>query len=243
MSAAAIFMVIGMECVAIADIEENLDTIVAYGTLPELTAVQEKLKRRDLSDDGNRYLLAYVNWRLAHRLPRNEKKNRKNLLKEAQTLLDGIVDHNAADAEALALRGAVIGDQITGAWSGMKLGSKSSADIENARRLDPGSPRAVLLAGISAFHTPATFGGGIDKSEEALNKAIERFQQLNGESETGQRWPNWGRVDAYVWLGQVYENTERLDLAVEMYEKALRLSPNHVWATQLRDNAQAALDQ
>ena len=222
-----------------AEFEKTLDGIVESGTTQELEAVQAQLKQRDLTDSNNAYMLAYTNWRLAHRLPRNEKKQRNKLLKEAQTLLDGIVEQNGGDAEALALRGAVIGDQITGAWSGMKLGARSKDDLEAARKLDPDNPRAMLLAGISAFHTPATFGGGMDKSETALEDATARFESTNDDSDNARRWPNWGQIDAYIWLGQVFETTERPDQALELYEKALQLSPNHLWATQLRSNALA----
>lgn len=77
----AFFLMTAVASKVTAEFEKTLDGIVESGTTQELEAVQAQLKQRDLTDSNNAYMLAYTNWRLAHRLPRNEKSNAINYLK------------------------------------------------------------------------------------------------------------------------------------------------------------------
>ena len=70
----------------------------------------------------DRYRMAYLDWRIGQLLPDGTKKEKRRLLKRAQHQLELLLEIDPGHAEAHALRGSVIGEQITGMWSGMRLG-------------------------------------------------------------------------------------------------------------------------
>ena len=107
--------------------------------------------------------------------------------------------------------------------SGMTLGPKSSGLVDRAMELDPKNPRVWLIRGMSAMFTPKMFGGGTDKAERDLRKAIELFDAERPVAPA----PSWGRADAYVWLGQALQKDEKHDEARAAYQKALAIQPGY----------------
>ena len=208
----------------------TIDRAVVTGAQEDLAAARDTLQARVQSDGGStrtsdRYLLAYVIWRLSQHLPENEKKEKKRLLKQAEKELKLVLDANPDDAEAYALRGTVIGDRIGGALSGMLLGPKASKSLERAYELAPENPRVALQRGVGFYFTPKTFGGGIEKAQQELTRA----QELYVEEPAEQPWPNWGKVDVFAWLGLILVDSGMIDEAKAMYEEGLRLEPDHAW--------------
>lgn len=127
--------------------------------------------------------------------------------------------------ETYALLSSVIGQQINGPLEAMTLGSKSGELMERALQLGPDNPRVWLLKGIGALHTPAAFGGGSSRAEEALRRAIELFDRDAPRLPA----PAWGKGEAWLWLGQVLEAEKRWDEARQAYEKALSFEPGNNW--------------
>jgi Flp pilus assembly protein TadD len=111
--------------------------------------------------------------------------------------------------------------------AGMRLGPKATSHMTEAVEAGPRNPRVWTLRGIGAFNTPSAFGGGLDRAESYLRKALELF----ASDEAKPPLPAWGRADAHVWLGQVYAKQGRRDLAREQYRAALALQPGHAWIT------------
>lgn len=176
-----------------------------------------------------RYDWAYLNWRMGQVLRDVDPKRRKRLLKEAQKQLDLVLSAEPENAEAHALRGSVIGDRIEGGLSGALLGPKAGSSLDAALELAPENPRVVLQQGISSFFTPRTFGGGREAALRELRRAVELFE-AQPES---QPWPDWGRVDALAWLGQVLEEQSEMEEARALYERALSLEPRNAWVRRL----------
>jgi tetratricopeptide (TPR) repeat protein len=172
-----------------------------------------------------RYALAYANWRLI-RLPGSDEEEQLALLDEAAAHLQAALDKDPRHAEAHALLASVYGSQISLAdWKGMTLLSKLRDSFARARALEPGNPRLLLLEGVGLYHTPADYGGGIDKAEALLRAAIEGF-----EAEPAPfSWPRWGRLDAYAWLGQMRARRGDRAGARAAYEKALGIAPEFRW--------------
>jgi tetratricopeptide (TPR) repeat protein len=135
--------------------------------------------------------------------------------------------------ETQALLASVYGMQIATAkvpmWSGMRLGSKSNEAMEKAVNQGPNNPRVWLMRGIGAFNTPSSFGGGVDKAESYLKKAVELF----GADAPAPPLPAWGRADAHIWLGQVYAKQKKVDSARAQYTAALALQPRNAWISQV----------
>lgn len=132
--------------------------------------------------------------------------------------------------ETFAVRSAVVGQMIgSNPLTGMRLGPRANGLMDRARDLGPGNPRVWLLAGISAIFTPAMFGGGLDKAERQLRRAIGLFET----DQPTPPGPSWGRAEAYVWLGQVMEKRRRIDDARAAYARAIALDPEFEWPKQL----------
>jgi tetratricopeptide (TPR) repeat protein len=162
-------------------------------------------------------------------LKRNDEA--KRALDEADLLLEQATAR-VPSADALALRGSVIGLMIGlsgNPLSGMTLGPKASGLVDRALEVDPKNPRVWLIRGMSAMFTPKMFGGGTDKAERDLQKAIELFEAERPVAPA----PSWGRADAYVWLGQALQKDEKLDEARAAYQKALAIQPGYQWVQRV----------
>ncbi len=203
----------------------RVEQAVAQGSVAKLQALRASLERQS---NGDPYDSAYLDWRESQLLGPGEKKHRRRLLRRAQRRLETLLDADPGNAEAHALHGSAIGAQITGMWSGMRLGRKSTASLNRGLELEPENPRIALQRGISFFFTPKSFGGGVKKAEQELRRALGLF----AEEPVQTPWPNWGRVDAFVWLGATLAKAGRLEEAREAYEEALRLAPGHLWVRE-----------
>ncbi len=131
-------------------------------------------------------------------------------------------------SEPPALLSSLYGLKIAKNWiQGPFLGPKSSRLIEVAIILDSLNPRAWLVRGISKFNTPSIFGGDIDEAIENLKRAIDLFERNNIADPLG---PDWGYIDALVWLGKCYERKKQFEKAAEFYKRALEVEPRFGWA-------------
>jgi tetratricopeptide (TPR) repeat protein len=111
----------------------------------------------------------------------------------------------------------------------MELGMQSQSATTSALRSGPVNPRVWLVRGQGAMFTPSEYGGGLDVAEEYLKRSVELFAADSPKA--GE--PAWGRAEAFVWLGQVYEKKGDKAKAAEMYKKAVEVSPNYRWAQSL----------
>lgn len=119
------FIGLGLATIAVAaDADATFglraEQAVVQGSIAKLRALRSSLER-DSSPDH--YNLAYLDWRHSQLLPNKARKEKCRLLKRAQKQLETLLETDPENAEALARRGGVIGEQITGMWSGMRLGA------------------------------------------------------------------------------------------------------------------------
>ena len=214
-----------------AALVERLERAYPAGDAGELLAVRADLA--DLLGAGQtagqrsitRYTIAYVNWRLFTIPDAVPADDRAALLDDAVDLLTRDLEADDGNAESHALLAGVYGMQIDSAWKGMTLGRRASRASARALELAPGNPRVLLQDGVGKLHTPRLFGGGADRAEAMLLRAVAAFR-----TEPPDRpWPRWGHIDAWAWLGQI--SAERGDLAParRYYERALDLEPGFVW--------------
>jgi len=176
-----------------------------------------------------RSLALYRSATLYTGLKKNEEA--KRVLDEADLLLEQATAR-APTADALALRSSVIGLMIGlsgNPLSGMTLGPKSSELLDRAKEIEPKNPRVWLISGISAMFTPKTFGGGAERAERDLRKAIALFETDRPVAPA----PPWGRADAWIWLGQALQKEEKIDDARAAYQKALEIQPGNQWVQRV----------
>jgi tetratricopeptide (TPR) repeat protein len=171
------------------------------------------------------YAIAYADWRLV-RVPNIPKEEVPGLHDDAVAHLQKAVAADAKSAEALGLLAAVYGSQMAFVPAlGMELGTKASEALEQGLKLQPNNPRLVFLQGSSAYHTPPAYGGSVDKAEALFRKSLSLF-----ESEPKDRpWPNWGRLDAHLWLGILLEKRGDREAARGEYKKTLAIDPEFGW--------------
>jgi tetratricopeptide (TPR) repeat protein len=171
-----------------------------------------------------RYAIAYATWRLAY--TSEPWDDLAPALDEALGHLEKAVELNGRFADAHALAGAIQGALIgRNPALGMTLGPPSQASIAHARELEPGNPRVALIEGQSLFHTPEEYGGGIDRAEAALRRALDLFAREPAD----RPWPNWGRPEAHAWLGQALLRRGDRAGARAQYQRALEIAPDFGW--------------
>ena len=207
----------------------RLEPAVVRGQSAELRRIRADLLKRvptaSASADLVQYAIAYIDWRMAT-LPDVLEREQVDLLGDGVSRMQGIVKNDGKNAEAHALLGGLYGLQISKApMKGMILGPRANGALDRAAREAPANPRVVLMQGISAFNTPAMFGGGTDKAERLLRRSIELF----ASEPEGKEWPNWGRFDAHAWLGQTLVSKGDRAGARAEYDKALAIAPESAW--------------
>ena len=221
---------------------DRLERAYVGGDGPELLAVRADLT--DLLDTGLNarqqsvalYTVAYVNWRLFTVPDAVPADDRSALLDASVELLTRDLEADDGNAESHALLASVYGMQIDSVWKGMTLGRRASRASARALDLAPGNPRVLLQDGVGKLHTPGMFGGGADRAEAMLLRALTAFR-----AEPPDRpWPRWGLIDTYAWLGQISVERENFDAARRYYEQALDLEPEFAW---VRDALLPALEE
>ncbi|MGQ0539376.1 MAG: tetratricopeptide repeat protein [Gemmatimonadaceae bacterium] len=155
-----------------------------------------------------------------------KKAEVKALLEEAENAF-AISAKTLAWPETHALRASVTGQMIAvgNPISGMWLGPRADGQMDKALELGPNNPRVWMLKGIGTMFKPKIFGGGADRAEKELLKALELFTN----DRPAPPAPAWGHAEAYTWLGRAYAAQDKLDEARAAYEKALQLDPGNGW--------------
>ena len=169
-----------------------------------------------------RYTIVYAGWRLAYsaKIPAAEQNA---LIADAEEQLGQAITLDGSFAEAYGLRSSVYGARISkNPELAMTLGPAAGEALGYAISLEPNSPRLVMMQGLNLLHTPAEYGGDVKQAEAALRRALELFDK----DRAGTAWPNWGRVDAHLWLGQVLAERGDIEGARAEYKAALALAPD-----------------
>jgi tetratricopeptide (TPR) repeat protein len=213
----------------------EIDAANAAGDLNRLTSAAATLDRV-LTVTPNDPLVMYYRSLALYRsstiytgLKKNDEA--KRALDEADVLLEQATA-KAPTADALALRSSIIGLMIGlsgNPLSGMTLGPKASGLLDRAKDLEPKNPRVWLISGMSAMFTPKMFGGGTDKAEQELRKALALFETDRPVAPA----PSWGHADAFIWLGQALQKNEKIVDARAAYQKALELQPGNQWVQRV----------
>jgi tetratricopeptide (TPR) repeat protein len=200
----------------------NLKTLMnARGMFEKILTVREE-------DYLSHYYLAYADYRICILYTsQEEKKTAYDYLEEGIKYLKRSVDLNPNFSESHALLASLLGLKIGFKWYlGMTLGPKANSRFETSLQVDSLNPRLYLLLGISKYNTPKMFGGGMEKAEANLLKAIHLYQT---QSTTDSLLPTWGHEEAYAWLGKVYVEKKEYEKAQIQFEKAMEIKPGYRW--------------
>ena len=172
-----------------------------------------------------RYTIAYAAWRLAFN-PGVSAKEQDELVADGVTQLNQAIKANDKFAEAHGLLSSLYGAQIAKNFElGPTLGQAAGESIGRAVDLEPNNPRLVLMHGMAIFNTPAEFGGSTKEGEALFRRALQLFDKEPAD----KPWPNWGRFDAHLWLGQALARRGDNAGARAEYAAALEIGPDSNW--------------
>lgn len=181
-------------------------------------------------DPWTHYDLGYALHRRASALLQADKvAQAKPMLEEAEQALATSQTLGGGGA-ATALRGAVTG-QLAGTggmMAGMRQGPRSFRLLDEAVKQSPNDPLVALLNGLTRLNAPAAFGGGANKAEPELRRAVTLF----ATHRAAPPGPVWGRVDALIWHAIALEQQGKRNEARIELTQALGLAPGHVWITR-----------
>lgn len=167
------------------------------------------------------YTIAYAGWRLAFS-PAVEAAEQIAMLADAEAQLNQALLLVPSFAESYGLLSSVLGAQISkNPELGATLGASAGQMLARARALEPDNPRFLMAQGTTLLRTPVEYGGDPQRAETFLRRALQAFDKETA----GKGWPNWGRVDAHVWLGQLLAERGDTEGARAEYKAALALAP------------------
>ncbi len=212
-------------------IVKELERSVVLGDVGGMTRARDTARRlleetaSGCSPARLRYLLAYANWRLLGRNPAPNAYERDSLADEAESMLKVNLGLNPRDVEVYALLGSIYGMKIgSSMWRGMTLGPRAGKAFDKAGSIDKRNPRFLLLMGMGVYQRPKRFGGGPERAERWLRSAVSSFAAQSPDSP----WPNWGGLDARIWLGRTLARLGDSEAARKQYRQVLAIEPDHV---------------
>ncbi len=200
----------------------KLDTLLnARGIFERTLSVREK-------DYLSHYYLAYADYRLCVMyFSQKDNKNAAKYIDEGIDHLERSIELKPNFAESHALLASLYGFKIGLKWYlAMTLGPKSASCFDKAVQIDSLNPRVYLLLGISKYHTPGMFGGGMDKAKSNLLKSAQLYEYT---TPADSLLPDWGHEEVYAWLGKICMDEKDYSQAENQFDKALQLNPEYSW--------------
>lgn len=191
-----------------------------------VVAAKQSAFNKNTNDPALRWDLALAQYGLLNATMRTHDENRfDQYYEKAEDHLKTLGKDGEYKADAKALLGGLYGLKLSySSMMGMVLGPRSSGLIEDAIELDPKSPIVWRVEANSKMYTPSMFGGNIDEAVQAFERSIALFEEQPATLDN-----NWIYLDALVFAGQAYTKQGQTAKAIAVYEKVLKIEPNHSW--------------
>lgn len=220
-------------------LSRQLDRAVAAGDVNALragVALADKLLQAFPSHGLLQHYRGYASYRMSTLLPeQGDPAGAAQHAEQAMTWLGRSVATQPL-AESHAIMASLIGQAIgAGKLDGM-AGGQAIAQAEGAAMaLGPNNPRVLLLQGISAWFTPAEYGGGHAEGRALVQRAIAAF----ASDRPAPGMPTWGHAEAHTWLGIMALEAGDKAGARTALRRALEIDPAYDWAKQMLERAGA----
>ena len=154
---------------------------------------------------------------------KNTKKARQ-VLSEAEGNIEQLLKVNLRNADALALKGALVAYHIS--LSPIRapfLGPRSMGLIDESLSINPNSPQALIEKGNAAHYAPSMFGGDPVVAVKYYTKAIAALEKQNSNQQT------WLFLNTKAQLALAFEKAKQFDNANKTYLEILRIAPDLKW--------------
>ena len=188
--------------------------------LADAQSLFEKCAQSDPKNAQCQYGLARVAYyRAVAAETRHDKHGAERWVDQGIADAQQAISLNDSFAEAHSILADLYGKKITGMFSGMKYGPKASAENQRALALNPKSAVVQAALGREYMFKPKAFGGDINKSVEAFQKAV----QIDTNSD-----------EAWAWLSVALKKKGDQPGADQAIDKALALNPRSVFAQDVK---------
>ncbi len=193
------------------------------------------------NDDATNYIYPYYtgltyldicnvkNFEVEKAQTRAEKKSLKAmrvaLAGEGVSYIDKSIKLKDDFSESHRVKGALISYQISGMFSGMRLGGKADDAINRALNLDAENLLVKVEIARKLIYNPAIAGGDLDKGMETLQAVINSDPKIER---------------AYILLGMAYEWSKDKENAVKMFNAVLKMNPKNAEARFFYDDITAS---
>lgn len=189
------------------------------------------LERASAVEPTNRlvtYYVAYAEYILARIAYAGKDDNVfEQYIDKAAERTENLLEQEKGWNEVAALLGTIYGIKISNSpMKGMILGPKATNLQQKAIAADSTNPRVWMVYGTMKLNTPAFFGGSVEEAQQAFSKSVTIFET---KKSVDPLEPDWGYLDALVWLAKSYEKKEQLQEARAIFNKALNIEPNFGW--------------
>ena len=213
-------------------LSREIDAAESSGDLARIQAARALSERVATAFPNDGLILhyeAFALWREATMLSSRDGRDATPLFNRAASLLEQSIKLRPL-AESHVLLSSIDGQLIAkDASRGMELGMASQQSTMAALTLGPNNPRVSLVRGQGALYTPVEYGGGVKVAEGLLKQAITQFEK--DTPKPGE--PSWGKAEAHVWLGLVYQQMNDNAKAAAEFRTALQIDPTFAWAKSL----------
>jgi tetratricopeptide (TPR) repeat protein len=207
---------------------ESIQQELTWNTSKDSLLVHIKTMNKMTDEKPNPYINywnSYAKYLLFFRYNlKNEEENKiaEQTLEEAVKLIEKIPNKTSDHYALLSLLGGL---QLN--FTSILMVPFRAANVEkNAKKaieLNPNNMRAYLAYAIYDYYTPKMYGG-MKVTEENLKKALS----LSDKIDNNPFGPDWGRLDAYLYLIRFYRSEQKIVEAKKYLEEGLNLFPKNV---------------
>jgi len=158
-------------------------------------------------------------------LANKDKDTFEKYIKKADENVESLLENNETWSAAHALKSGLYSIKMGFfPMKGMIYGQKNAVHIQKALKHDDEEPLAWIQDAGSKFFTPPMFGGNTKEAISSYQTAVGLFEK-NKENLTY----NWQYLNTLAWLGIALQKENRIEEAIDVFEKSLRFESNFAW--------------
>ncbi len=172
---------------------EKIKVLEKSYTNKELEPLANDFERIALAVPSNwlaNYYAAYVNVRIADMSSGNTIDTRCDQAEKYLKIAEKQPDADVSEINALYAYLYSAKVKVNPMFRGAKYGKLSREYSEKAIKANANNPRPYVVRAIGIYYTPKAFGGGKEKAQPMINKALEKFEHFTPKT---PNHPHWGK--------------------------------------------------